>query len=38
MRPTPFWALGGFFLSALFFILIILSGGLALGRGTSCVS
>jgi dolichol kinase len=35
---TAFWALGGVFLSGVFFIAILLTGGLALGLSTSCVS
>jgi hypothetical protein len=35
---AAFWALGGVFLSGVFFIAIILTGGLALGLSTSCVS
>jgi hypothetical protein len=38
IRAVPFWALGGVFLSSVFFIIIILTGGLALGLSTSCVS
>lgn len=35
---VPFWALGGLFLSAVFFVAILLTGGLALGLATACVS
>lgn len=38
IRPVPFWALGGLFLSSVFFIFIVLTGGLALGLSTACVS
>lgn len=38
MRAPPFWALGGLFVSSLFFIFIVLGGGLALGLSTSCAS
>lgn len=37
-RAVPFWALGGLFLSGVFFLLIVLTGALALGLSTSCVS
>jgi hypothetical protein len=33
-----FWALGGLFLSAVFCVAIILTGGLAIGLSTPCVS
>lgn len=35
---TPFWALGGLFLSAVFFVAIVLTGGLAIGLSTGCAS
>lgn len=35
---VPFWALGGLFLSAVFFVAILLTGGLAVGLATACVS
>jgi hypothetical protein len=38
LRPVPFWAIGGLFLSSVFFVLIIFTGGLALGLSTTCVS
>jgi magnesium-transporting ATPase (P-type) len=38
IRSTPFWALGGVFLSGVFFIIIILTGGLAIGLSTPCTS
>lgn len=38
IRSVPFWALGGVFLSGVFFILVILTGGLALGLSTACAS
>jgi hypothetical protein len=38
MRAVPFWALGGVFLSAVFFCVIVLDGGLALGLSSGCAS
>lgn len=38
IRSVPFWALGGLFLSAVFFVAIVLTGGLAIGLSTACVS
>lgn len=38
VRPAPFWALGGLFLSSVFFVLILLTGGLAVGLTTTCAS
>lgn len=35
-RAGPFWALGGIFLSAIFFAFIVATGGLALGLSTAC--
>ncbi|HEX6510136.1 MAG TPA: hypothetical protein VF221_21105 [Chloroflexota bacterium] len=36
IRNTPFWALGGMFLSAIFLAFIVVTGGLALAVSTSC--
>jgi dolichol kinase len=38
LRTAPFWALGGVFLSSVFFIAVLLVGGLAVGLGTPCVA
>lgn len=38
LRTMPFFALGGFFLSGVFFVIIILTGGLAIGLSTVCAS
>lgn len=38
MRPAPFWALGGVFLGSVFFVAVLLTGGLALGLGATCVT
>jgi hypothetical protein len=37
-RAAPFWALGGLFVGGIFFVLILLTGGLALGLSTTCAS
>jgi hypothetical protein len=38
LSSAPFWALGGLFLSSVFFALILLTGGLAIGLATTCTS
>lgn len=38
LRSVPFWSLGGLFLSGVFFVAIVLSGGLAIGLSTPCTS
>lgn len=37
LSPTPFWALGGVFLSSVFFVLVLLTGGLEMAlNATAC--
>jgi len=38
LSSAPFWALGGLFLSTVFFFLIVLTGALAVGLSSTCVS
>lgn len=38
LSQAPFWALGGLFLSCLFFVLILFTGVLAIGLATPCAS
>lgn len=38
LRPTPFWALGGLFLSSVFFVLILLTGGLEIALNAAACS
>jgi TRAP-type C4-dicarboxylate transport system permease small subunit len=38
LQWVPYWALGGLFLSAVFFVAIVLTGGLAVGLSATCVS